>query len=398
MNILFVTRLLPHPIFRTSGAQDQVHYIEALSKKHDVSLIAFVTSEQSKAVRYMKSVCKQVVAVPYDPDDLFSRLRRAVWRVLFPKVYGRNVSLSYARALRTLTTDPKYHVVVIEGTMALYAWMLPRERRIIDEIDIYSRVAFQEYRIKRNTLQRQIAWLEWKRTRLFEFMTIQRCDGVLVRSKNERDWLVHRISGKEIAVISPWFEGLSELLPIESKRPEGNKILFMGALENPKNASAVLFFINEVFPLVKSAIPDAIFLIVGDAPSKVIRDLGDDSSIIVTGEVPSLKPYYEQCAVNVVPLFIGGGIIVKTLNGMAAGRPTVSTPQGISGIEAQPDRDLLVVPVDPVKFAEAVIRILTNDELWLSLAVHGKQFVRSQYNWSETVAELEIYLSRVSRI
>jgi glycosyltransferase involved in cell wall biosynthesis len=396
MNILFVTSMLPHPNFRGSGGQDLAHYIEALSRKHEVSLIAFVRTGQSEAVDHMQSVCKQVVAVPYDTDSFLQRLWRAGWRVLLPKVYGRNVSIRLAAALRGLVSENQFHVVVIEGTMALYAWILPQEKRIIDEIDVYSRVAHQEYKSKRHLFRRLLAWFEWKRTKAAELMALRSCDGVIVRSKDDRNWLEKKRIDSEIAVISPWFEGLSEMLSIEAKRPDGNKILFMGAMKNPKNKAAVLFFAKEIFPWIKGAISDAIFLVVGDAPSQIVRDLGDDSGIIVTGEVGSLKPYYEQCAVNVVPLLIGGGIIVKTLNGMAAGRPTIATPQGLSGISAQPGRELLVVPADPVKIAEAVIRVLTDDELWLSLAEHGKQFVRRQYNWSETVAELESYCLRVA--
>jgi len=396
MNILFVTRMLPHPEFRGSGGQDLFHYIESLSQKHEVSLIAFVESENSETISLMQRICKQVIIVPFSPDKLSARLWRAGWRVMFSKVYGRNVSLAYASALRAAATDNHYDAVVIEGTMALYAWLLPKEKRILDEIDIYTRVAYQEYKSTRNVFRRLISWLEWKRTSAIELRAVRRVEGVIVRSKNDCDWLKYKMPANELAIVSPWFEGLSELMTIEPVRPEGNKILFMGALKNPKNRDAVLFFVKQVYPRIKSALPDALFLIVGDAPTRVIRDLGDDSSIIVTGEVRSLKPYYEQCAVNVVPLLIGGGIIVKSLNGMAAGRPTVSTPQGASGIDAQPNKDLLVVSAEPQYFADEVVRVLTDDELWISLAEQGKDYVRRQYNWSDTVDELEGIITRAA--
>ena len=64
-----------------------------------------------------------------------------------------------------------------------------------------------------------------------------------------------------------------------------------------------------------------------------------------------------MCAINVVPLFTGGGVIVKTLNGMASGRPTVVTAVGNSGTGARSGIDLLVVSDDPKKFAEAHMSI-----------------------------------------
>jgi glycosyltransferase involved in cell wall biosynthesis len=300
--------------------------------------------------------------------------------------------MTYARALRALAAEQNYDVFVVEGTMALYSWLLRGDKLVIDEIDIYSRVAFQEYRLESNAIRRLFAWFEWKRTRMFEFMALRKSAGVMVRSRSDRDWLVHQSGGIEISVISPWFEGLSELLSIEPRRPDGSKILFMGALKNPKNSAAVQFFVSKIFPLIKNAVPGAIFFVVGDAPPPVIREFGHDSSIIVTGEVESLKRYYEQAAVVVVPLLVGGGIIVKTLNGMAAGRPTVSTAPGVSGIDARPDQDLIVVPTDPIMFADAVIRILTDNELWSSLAKQGKDFVSERFQWSEAMVELERFL------
>ncbi|MCA9993738.1 MAG: hypothetical protein KDE29_22305, partial [Anaerolineales bacterium] len=64
-----------------------------------MSLIAFVTPDQARAVAAMEAVCREVVAVPYRPGALAGRVWRAGWRVLRPSVYGRVVSPAYGRAL-----------------------------------------------------------------------------------------------------------------------------------------------------------------------------------------------------------------------------------------------------------------------------------------------------------
>ena len=102
------------------GLEDLVHYIEALSVKHEVTLIAFVRTGQFEAIEHLQNVCKQVVAVPYDPDSLLQRLWRAGWRVLLPRVYGRNVSIRFAAALRGLVSENQFHVSREKNVLPAY--------------------------------------------------------------------------------------------------------------------------------------------------------------------------------------------------------------------------------------------------------------------------------------
>jgi glycosyltransferase involved in cell wall biosynthesis len=163
----------------------------------------------------------------------------------------------------------------------------------------------------------------------------------------------------------------------------------------PANVEAVLYFTREILPLIRQHIPDAKFYIVGSAPTSSVRRLNSEEGVVVTGEVEDLTPYYDRCAVNVVPLLRGGGIIVKTLNGMAAGRPTVATRAGNSGTGAQAGRDLLVGD-SPESFSHAVVDLLSDQRLWQEIAENGKRYVVTNYHWEETVRELEEFLRSLS--
>ena len=395
MKILFVTRFLPYSAARDSGAQDTYHYIAALSKDHDISLIGFASPEIGRATDDVRSICRQVVTVPYQPDAFLPRLWRLGWRILLPRVYGRNVSINYWRSLRNLYSAGDFDVIVVDGMMAIYCYALWDSPLVLDEVDLYATVAHQNFGKERRLFFRFLAWLDWRRTRLFEFHTIRKCDGIFVRSTKDRTLLHQFVPGKSIAVIGPWFEGLSELQTIPLERPAGNNVLFIGAMHTPKNVEAVLYFAGEVLPLIQEKVPDAVFYVVGSEPTGSIQDLNQQSNIVVTGEVESLSPYYERCAVNVVPLLVGGGIIVKTLNGMAAGRPTVTTDAGNSGIGAISDRDLIISDLHPEKYAAAVIRLLEDRLLWERLASNGRHFIKQQYNWVDTIEELETFLRNI---
>jgi glycosyltransferase involved in cell wall biosynthesis len=281
--------------------------------------------------------------------------------------------------------------------MALYRLALPKTRRVLDEIDIYSQVAKQTYLNRAGRLSRWLGYLEYRRTLWLELALARRFEGIVVRSAKDGRWL-RRFAGIDaVYVVPPWFEGLEILKEIDPARPPGNNILFVGAMGHMKNVAAVAYFVEEILPDIRRDIPDAHLYIVGANPAEAITAMGHAPWITVTGEVDDLGPYFQRCAVNVVPLLHGGGLIAKTLNGMAAGRPTVSTPLGNSGTGAKAGRDLLVVHGGPEAFAAAVTAVLRDDELWRRLAAGGKTFVGRAFDWDRVMAGFERFLGSIQR-
>lgn len=395
MKILFVSRFLPHPLSRDTGGQSVFHALEWLGRKHAVSLLAFTLPGEADAVKAMGEICDQVITVPYRPGALPARLWRAGWRILLPKVYGRNVSLAYWRALRRLLGDAHFDVIYVDGMMALYRYALPAARLVLDEIDIYSQVARQTYLNRAGGLSRSLGYLEYKRTLWFELALARRFEGIVVRSAKDGRWLRRFAGIRTTYVVPPWFEGLEVLSDIDPARPKGNNVLFVGAMGHMKNVAAITYFVDDILPRIRQEIPDAHLYIVGANPAEAVVAMGQAPGITVTGEVDDLGPYFERCAVNVVPLLHGGGLIAKTLNGMAAGRPTVSTPLGNSGTGAKAGRDLLVVHGGPQEFAAAVIALLRDDFLWRQVAADGKAFVGRNYDWDHVMTGFERFLQTI---
>ena len=394
VEILFVNRFLPHANIRNSGGLDVYHYISALSQDHSVSLIAFVTADQEAALESMQALCRRVVAVPYSMHGLAPRLWRAAWRLLLPRVYGRVISIRYLRRIRQMLSQVRYDLVVVDGMMAPYSKLINGPQTVLDEWDISSVLAYHGYRNEKSLLPRAWSQLDWLRTQAFELHYAASCNSVLVRSEQDRKILHTYLPDKRIEVVAPWFEGLAELCEVEAVRPPGNRLLFVGAMYMPANVEAVIFFVHRVLPLVRRQVPDAEFHIVGSAPTPDVLRLASEDGVVVVGEVPDLTPYYQQSAVNIVPRLTGGGIIVKTLNGLAAARPTVTTHAGNSGTGAQSGRDLLVVDQEPEAFASAVVRLLRNRDLWEQIAANGRSYIAENYDWEVTCGVLENLVQR----
>jgi glycosyltransferase involved in cell wall biosynthesis len=380
MKILFVCRLLPYPEALNSGSQFYYHYIsELIQLGHEVSVIAFAPPGYETAVPQMEAICRHVVPIPYHPTALSGRLWRLWWRFWLPRVYGRNVSVRFWRRLRRMVKEHDFDVVIVEAMMALYGPQVKPAAWVLDELDILSTMAYHDYVNQPGPIRRWQAKLDWLRTWLFELHYARAAAAVMVRAQKDKTILQDLLGQKPVMVVPFWGQDLEAYQALPVERPPGNDILLVGVMASQKNITAALFMAHEVMPLICERLPDARLYVVGHSPTPAVQWVDELPYVTVTGAVDSLLPYYEQCAVNVVPLFTGGSIIIKTLNGMAAARPTISTPFGAVGLTAKEGDALIVCEPEPALFAGAIVNVLTNEEVWAKLAHNGRAYIQTYH-------------------
>ncbi|ERT05249.1 glycosyl transferase 2 family protein, partial [Lyngbya aestuarii BL J] len=81
-------------------------------------------------------------------------------------------------------------------------------------------------------------------------------------------------------------------------------ILFIGGFQHPPNVDAVLYFVQDVFPLIKQQVNDIkIFVIGSKAPEEILNLSSED--VIITGHVPDISEYFNNCKLSVAPLRYG---------------------------------------------------------------------------------------------
>jgi polysaccharide biosynthesis protein PslH len=87
-------------------------------------------------------------------------------------------------------------------------------------------------------------------------------------------------------------------------------------------------------------------------------------------------------------LRLGGGTRLKIVEAMAMGKAIVSTTLGVEGIEAVPQRDLLVED-QPAAFADAVNRLLAEPSFAACIGRSARQLAVQRYAWSGGAKALE---------
>lgn len=164
--------------------------------------------------------------------------------------------------------------------------------------------------------------------------------------------------------------------------PGGNTLLFCGGLDWYPNGDAMVYFFDQIWPLVVRQTPQVRMIVVGRNPPRWLTRLGEtDRRIQVTGFVDDVRPYFGEATVYVCPIRSGGGTRLKILDALAMGMPLVGTTFACSGISLQHEKQVLLADT-PAAFAEQVARALADPGLRANLAARGRDLVCQDYSWS----------------
>ena len=155
----------------------------------------------------------------------------------------------------------------------------------------------------------------------------------------------------------------------------------------PPNVDSMLYFHDEIWPLVKAQCPIACSPLPVRSPCRPFRRLLRTRMCAspATCLIRETSPGY--CSVFIVPLRSGSGVRVKLLNAMAMGLPIVSTSIGAEGLDVVSGEHLLIADT-PGEFAEAVVGLINDRELGRRLGENARALVCEKYSWETVGARL----------
>ncbi len=150
------------------------------------------------------------------------------------------------------------------------------------------------------------------------------------------------------------------------------------------NVDGVIWFIENVFPIVKKEYPAAKLQLIGKNPPERLKEY-NGNGVVVLGFVPSVKEFLSSANVYIAPLFVGGGIRIKILEAMAMQLPVVATPVSAEGIKAT-EEDGLYVSCDANKNAEYICNLLADKHLALQKGQLARKFIEEYHTWKKSVS------------
>ena len=263
-----------------------------------------------------------------------------------------------------------------------------------DSVDCISHLFQQASAQSRSFFGKFITRFDLPRTEKAEGDLICAFDRVLVTSSVDRNALLKLTPlGKRASKISVLPNGvdLDYFHPNPEIQRDPETILFSGKMSYHANISMVRHLVSDILPRIWTTRPTVRLCIVGKDPPSEIKELEKDPRITVTGTVDDIRPYLWRATVSVVPLLYGAGIQNKVLEAMATGTPVVTTSKALSALQAESGRDLLVADTAD-DFAQAVLRLINDHDLKMTIGGAGAFYVRTHHNWSSISSRLtDIY-------
>jgi sugar transferase (PEP-CTERM/EpsH1 system associated) len=189
------------------------------------------------------------------------------------------------------------------------------------------------------------------------------------------------------------YDPATALPPIEAPKPP--LIVFTGQMDYRPNVEAVRSFARNVMPAIRK-LYDARFAIVGRRPDPAVRALDGQNGVIVTGEVPDVRPWLAAAAVVVAPLQIARGIQNKVLEAMAMGRPVVASSGAFEGIDAVPGRHLVVADGTKGQW-NAVLTLFEEPEQAAAMGRAARARMVERYGWDARLEPLAAMLGLEDR-
>ncbi len=231
-----------------------------------------------------------------------------------------------------------------------------------------------------NPLKKAFMISQWKRSVRYEARTCKRFDAVVAVSKEDaevfrNDYQVSSVFDIPTGVDTDFF--------VESKKRTSTRpnIVFTGSMDWLPNNDGIVWFVKEVLPVIKKQTPDVTLTVVGRDPFPELLKLAEcDSSVIVTGRVPDVRPDMMKAAVYIVPLRIGGGTRLKIYEAMSMGLPVVSTTVGSEGLPLSDGQEILLRD-NAADFADALVRLLQHPDEARKLGETGAKRVRTEFSW-----------------
>lgn len=270
-------------------------------------------------------------------------------------------------------------------------------RLIWDAVDSISSLFEQTQHQSRSGKSRLIAQFELPRTRKMEIELCNTADRVLVAGKHDRQAMLaaaHLESCPEKVQVLPNGVDLEYFQPGDGRGRAGDVILFSGKLSYHANASAALYLIKEIMPVIWKSKAQVRLQLVGKDPPQSLRSLAEaEARIAIAANVPDMRPYLQAATLAVAPILYGAGIQNKVLEALACGVPLVASPQAASGFEHIRNGVELIVADNPEDFAQGVLSLLENEGLRRSLSQAGIEFIRRWHDWDQIaggyIADLE---------
>jgi glycosyltransferase involved in cell wall biosynthesis len=230
----------------------------------------------------------------------------------------------------------------------------------------------------------------WRR---YEAAIFRQVDAVVVFTERDRASVLALAPERRVARIP-----LGTILPTRASDPVGTdaaSLLFIGSFAHSPNADAARRLAVSILPRVQARRSDARVILVGSHPPDDLRRRAGDF-VELAESVPDVGPYLDRANLVVIPLRRGGGMRVKVLEALAAGKAVIASRLAVEGLDLHDGRQFSLAETD-AEFAAAILSLLEDPDRRRQLGTEARSWASRHLGWSRAVDSYEtLYRSLVT--
>ncbi len=395
--ILWISPYVPYDKVNHAGGQSENFYVKGLKKAgFDIKVLSFCTSDEIKNIDLNAyNIENDIFLLKRDRVSKFIRTFR--YNIFDSKYnpfnkYGNLVSNNFISiVLKRVKTYKKNgyipDIIVLEWTEAALLTepikgVFPDSKILCVEED----VAYLGYKrhvdYEKNNVKKHLWQIKYSNLKKEELKALNAAD--FVGCLNEKDKKLLCDDGINPAKIFNWVPFFSRYDYINRNISDKCKLLFFGNMAREENYASVIWFIENVLPLLKDL--DFEFNIVGAKPAEILKKY-ENNKVHVVGFVEDVSPYFEECLCLVAPLVLGAGIKIKVLEALSAGIPVLTNEIGIEGIPAKDGNDYFYCS-NPEDYAYNIRKLYNDRDLSNKIGANAKQFINTQYDINKSLDNL----------
>ena len=397
--LLFLVHRIPFPPNKGDKIRSY-NMMKELSQDFDIHLGCFIDDENDLGYEpELLQFCKSVKCI--QQNKLMCKVKG-----LQGFLSNEAITLPYYQSAEmqqwtkeTISQHQIERVLVFSSAMAQFVepHLSELKHSVLDFVDVDSD-KWRQYASEKSGFK---AWFYNREARLlqnYEIRMAETFDASTFVSDDEADMFQTMLAdsiktsvyGVRNGVDTNYFDPQSQFQKVEGIAEDS--IVFTGAMDYWANVNAVLWFIENVWPLVLAVKPETHFYIVGSKPSAKVQALHGKQNITVTGRVEDVRPYIGQTKLSIAPLQIARGIQNKVLEALSMAKPIVLSSMAAEGINKPRSADYQIQDEAPA-MAKLITDLLEQDTL---VSQQNRTFVIEHFSWKSEMHKFTDLLNGVT--
>ena len=384
--ILFVTTRYPYPP-DDGGKFDTFMVLKALSKHFDIYLLYIGGYEETLNKLLKEAGLKSVYNFKKDTKNSTIGLFLNIFSSK-PYTIRKYHSHKLYKYIENIVRKEKIEIVFIDHLhMAYYGLLLKKYLNIpivLREHNVESEFWKELYNEEKSFIKKLIYKWQTQKTLRYEKKVVKEFDLCL---------MISAIDEKKIKEVAPDVITVAISTPIDlgfyfsTQKAVPHSIAFVGNFSWPPNIQGIVWFLDKVWPEIKSIYKDSKLFIIGKNPPEELKRIRT-KGVVVTGYVKDIRPWISMSEVFVVPIFWGGGIKIKILEAMAMGKIVVTTEIGARGVGAEDGKDMVIANTRE-EFFNKISNLFKNQNLSRNISTNARAFIKKNFSLGRISAQLK---------